>query len=298
MNKKKLWRIIWIISIYALLISILYLVILYKTKWEGKDLNTYLYFYDCGDSICTSTHKPKVTYNKMKCENEECPFIDNINKNIVILNNEKKSWIYDYKKNEIINNQYNEYKYISNNNYIIKNNSGKYGVISINQKNKIDLLVEDIYDKIIDYKDNCLLYIKDGKYKIKNIKDKKLININNSSQNIQLINDKYYYYQENNKYKINEYNTNKPVNENLYNYIFAIDNIILTINNKSIDILNNNTLESTLLLKIPTYFKYSNNNEIKSLNIKVNHDILYFTVILDDKKYQNYRYDLKTNKML
>ena len=43
MKNNSLWRVIWIVGIYAVLVSILYLVIIYKVKWENKDLNKYLY---------------------------------------------------------------------------------------------------------------------------------------------------------------------------------------------------------------------------------------------------------------
>ena len=44
MKKNNLWRVIWIVGIYAVLVLILYLVIMYKVKWEDKDLHKYLYF--------------------------------------------------------------------------------------------------------------------------------------------------------------------------------------------------------------------------------------------------------------
>ena len=54
MRSSKIWRIIWIVGIYAVLVLILLLVIDYKVRWESKDLNTYLYFYNCNNNLCAS----------------------------------------------------------------------------------------------------------------------------------------------------------------------------------------------------------------------------------------------------
>ena len=298
MNKKNLWKVIWIVSIYALLISILYLVILYKTKWEGKDLNTYLYFYDCGETVCTSTTRQNKIYNKIKCEDKICPSIKDMHDDIVILSNSEKEWIYNYKKNAILSNKYNNYKYINNNNYIVKNNTGRYGIISLTANGEEEMVVEDNYSKIIDYKNDYLLYVEDNKYNIVNVPKDKNINLDDNYKNIGLINDKYYYYLKDDKYLINDYNTNKATNSETYNYIYSYGGVVIVVNNRAIDILNADDLKSTLLMKIPTFFEYKSSQEIKSLNIKVNKDILYFNVILEDKKYQSYRYDLKNKKIL
>ena len=65
MKNNSLWRVIWIVGIYAVLVSILYLVIIYKVKWENKDLNKYLYFYNCSGQICTSDISQNNFYSKI-----------------------------------------------------------------------------------------------------------------------------------------------------------------------------------------------------------------------------------------
>ena len=47
MKEKNLLRVGWIAGIYIILALILYMVVDYKVKWEDRDLNTYLYFYNC-----------------------------------------------------------------------------------------------------------------------------------------------------------------------------------------------------------------------------------------------------------
>ena len=95
-----IWKIIWISGIFAILITILYLVVTYKVKWEHKDLNTYMYIYSCDDLVCSSTTKQNKYYSKILCENNTCPYITKIlDNNKLILNKDNKSWIYDYKTN-------------------------------------------------------------------------------------------------------------------------------------------------------------------------------------------------------
>ena len=95
MKKDKIWKVIWIIGIYAILVTVLYLVVLYKVEWEDKDLNTYLYFYDCDNNLCTSSTKQDKYYSRFLCENNSCPYVTNIIKNNLILEKEGKSLIYD-----------------------------------------------------------------------------------------------------------------------------------------------------------------------------------------------------------
>ena len=51
MKKTNIWKIIWLVGVYVILLFILYLVIIYKVKWEDKDLNRYLYFYNCNGYV-------------------------------------------------------------------------------------------------------------------------------------------------------------------------------------------------------------------------------------------------------
>lgn len=292
MKKNNLWRVIWIVGIYAVLVLILYLVIMYKVKWEDKDLHRYLYFYNCSDSLCTSDVAQDKYYSRILCEDDACPYVSSVNDNLVILNKKDKSWIYDYANEKILNDKYNLYEYLKDNYYIVKDNSNNVGLINNNDEIIIPL---DKYGKIIDFKNDYLLYFKDGEYYVKNIADNNELIA--SENELILINNKLYGYVEDNYYYIASYDTKDKVNDNSYNYIFTYGDIILTINDKKIDIMTTD-LKSTLIMRIATYYDYMVEKERDSLNIKVRDDILYFSVRNKDEKYTIYKYDLKNKKIL
>lgn len=292
MKKNNLWRVIWIVGIYAVLVLILYLVIMYKVKWEDKDLHKYLYFYNCNDSLCTSDVAQNKYYSRVLCEDDVCPYVSSINDNLVILNKKDKSWVYDYANEIVLNDKYISYVYLKDNYYIVKDNSNNVGLINNNDETIIPL---DKYGKIIDFKNNYLLYFKDGMYYIKNITDD--TELIASENELILINDKLYGYVEDNNYFIASYDTKNKVNDNSYNYMFSYEDIILTINDKKIDIMNTD-LKSTLIMRITTYYDYTIEKERDSLNIKVRDNILYFNVKNEDEKYTSYKYDIKNKKIL
>ena len=147
-NKKtRIWKFIWILGVYSILTTILYLVILYKVKWEDRDFNTYLYFYNCNNNICSSITKPKQYYNKIVCENHQCPYISSFSDNILILTNNNKSWLYDYKSGSIYNDNYIDYKLFKDKFFIVTDQNLKQGIIDKEGK----VVVQIKYDKIIDF---------------------------------------------------------------------------------------------------------------------------------------------------
>ena len=79
--------------------------------------------------------------------------------------------------------------------------------------------------------------------------------------------------------------------------MFSYEDIILTVNDKKIDIMNTD-LKSTLIMRITTYYDYTIEKERDSLNIKVRDNILYFNVKNEDEKYTIYKYDIKNKKIL
>ena len=79
--------------------------------------------------------------------------------------------------------------------------------------------------------------------------------------------------------------------------MFSYEDIILTVNDKKIDIMNTD-LKSTLIMHITTYYDYTIEKERDSLNIKVRDNILYFNVKNEDEKYTSYKYDIKNKKIL
>lgn len=294
MKNNNLWRIIWIVGIYALLVSILYLVIVYKVKWENKDLNKYLYFYNCSNSLCSTSDKLQGSYySKILCDNDVCPYIENINNNLLILKNNDKSFIYDYLDEKIISNNYLQYKYLNDNYYIIVDEFGKQGIMDISGV----VVVNPEYTSIGDYNEKYLVYLDNDSnlYKIKDMTTGNDLSV--SYEKIILINDKLYGYILDNKYYVSSYDSLPSESDTSYDYLYVLNDIILTINDKKIDIINYD-LKSTLVMTIPTFYEYRAGQERDSLNIYEDNDIMYFNVFLEDNKYITYRYDLRNKKIL
>ena len=286
--KKNLWHLIWIIGLYITLIAILILIVEYKVKWENKDLNTYLYFYNCSGSLCTTENKISDYYSKVKCNEKTCPYIREKNENLLILAIDQKEYVFDYLSDKIINDSYSKYTF-TNNNLIVKNKENKYGVINLNN----EVLVNPEYNKIIDYKNGYLAYAENGKVGV--INKEKNIDLKPSYEDVTIINDDKYAYLEDGKYYIASYETELPINNSLYDYIYAIDSTILVFKDNKLDILNTD-LRSNLLLKIDTFYNYQIEKERESLNLYQEGNLLHFTIYKEDNSIK-YIYDLKNNKL-
>lgn len=288
----KIFKLIWLIGIYSILGIILYLVIEYKVVWENKDLNTYLYFYNCNNNLCTSTTIPKEYYNRIICENNICPYITNIINDNVILSNSNKSWMYNYITEDIKDDNYKTYELIKNNYFIVTNQENKQGITDLLG----NIVVNTTYEKIHNYHNNILLYKENNVYKIK--KDDVIYDLDPQYTDIVLINETLFAAKKDNIYRIYKYNNlTEPYNEYTYEYIYAHNDVLLTINNKKIDILTTK-LNSTLIMKIDTFFEYQIEKERGSLNIKTTDDFLYFNVFKNEKEYIQYIYNLKEKKLV
>ena len=68
-------------------------------------------------------------------------------------------------------------------------------------------------------------------------------------------------------------------------------------NNKKIDILDKN-LNSTLLMKINSFYDYTTEKERSSLKIRTDGLNIYFRVYTDDEKYTDYVYNIKNKKIM
>lgn len=290
MKSNNLWHIIWIIGIYAILVSILYLVIIYKVKWEDKDLNTYLYFYECSNNLCTTTEKIDNYYGSIVCKDDKCPYIISRYNNYVVLNDNGIELLYDYKNDKIINDEYISYKFSSSNDLIVQNKAGLYGIISVDGT----VIIDPTYDLILDYLSNNIAYMQNGKVGIINTISN--ININPIYENIILINDKLYGYMEDNYYYIASYDTEVPVNNEKYDYLYSIDGIMLVIKDKKVDILGSN-LKSKLVMKVETFYNYQIEKERESLNTYKEGSLLHFSIVNNDQSITNYIYDINNNKL-
>lgn len=290
-KSSKIWKIVWIGGIYVLLIVILYLIIVYKVEWEDKDLNTYLYIYDCGNDICTSTTSQDNYYNKVLCENDVCPYIDEIIDNNLILRTENNSWIYDYVQGKIIDNNYVNYRFIGNNMYVVNDDTGKYGIIDGSGLVLVDLK----YDYIDDYKDGYISYIKNNLYGIANTDME--YNLEPVYEDIVLISDKIFAGKKENVYQLHSYQNVNDSNSNKYDYVYSYNGVIFVINNKKVDILDTN-LNSTLLMKIDCFYGYTTEKERDSLKIYSDNDNIYFRIYTSEEEYTEYTYSVKNKKLI
>lgn len=290
MKKKNFLRISWIVGLYAILISILYLVIIYKVKWEDKDLNTYLYLYNCSNELCTSTTSQSTYYGKLVCKDKICPYIIEKSDNYLVLSDNNGQFLYDYVNDKIVNDQYSTYKLTNDNNFIVIDKDNNYGILSKNN----ELLVNFINKEIIDYKNGFILYKENGKYGVINESEK--INIKPSYEKIILIDNNIYGYLEDGKYYIASYDTEVPITGNTFDFIYSIDNILFVVNNKQFDILDNNLI-SKLLMKIDCHYDYKVEKESATLNIRKKDNLVLFSIYVTNDEYTNYIFDLKNNKL-
>ena len=290
MKSSNLWRIIWIVGIYVLLGLILYLVIVYKVQWEDKDLNTYLYLYDCNHNLCTSRNNQEDYYNKILCEDDICPDIMDVIDNMVILKNNNISWLYNYIDDNIVSDKYTSYKYIGNDMYVVSDNAGKYGII-----NELEEIIVPIkFNHIDNYNGAYISVINNDAYGI--IKADGLFEIKSIYQDVVLINDKIFAGMNNNKYYMYSYNNINRINDNEYDFVYANSDVVLVIKNKKIDILDSN-LNSMLLMKLDTFYDYTTEKERDSLDIYSDEKFIYFKVYISETEYKMYQYAIKDKKI-
>lgn len=291
MKSSKLWRLIWIVGIYVVLLTILYLVVLYKVKWEHKDFNTYLYFYDCGRQLCTSTIVQDDYYNKVLCEDDVCPYIDTIIDENLILKNNGSSWIYNYVQGNVVHNKYNDYRYIGNDMFVVSDEVASYGVIDKDGNVLVDLK----YNYINDYKNGIISYVINNLYGVVSIDG--VYQIDAIYDDVVLINDKIFAGKKNNIYQMHSYDDINSDNANKYDFVYSYEDVIFVINDKKIDILNNK-LDSTLLMKINTFYKYTTEKERDSLEIYSDGENIHFKVFVNELEYTTYKYSIKDKKLV
>ena len=291
MKSSKIWKIVWVAGIYAILFAILYLVIIYKVEWEDKDLNTYLYFYDCSNNLCTSTTLNNDYYSKIMCEDDICPYIKEMIGNNVILERDGVSWIYSYMDDKIIDNKYIGYRYLDNDLYVVTDKDNKQGIINSGG----EVLVLPQYEYIDDYLDGFISYKEDNLYGIHT--GDGVSNVDANFEDIVLINDTLYAGKKNNAYNIYSYKDSNYVSASQYNYLDSYMDVIFTINDKKIDIMTID-MKSTLLMKIKTFYEYTTEKERESLNLHSDGEYLYFDVFTSETEYTSYKYNIASKKIV
>ncbi len=177
-SKINIARIIWITSIFAILITILIMVMDYKINYQylNQEANNKLYFYNCDNEVCTSQSNKlkKELYSEYNCYTA-CPkYKGTINEKYALLKNKEGYILYNYKEGIKIAENYDEYKFI-NDNYIIVTKNKLKGVIDTNNNKTIEIKYTDIgYYKnkyLTGYNTNSIIVKSDNVYGIINYKD-------------------------------------------------------------------------------------------------------------------------------
>lgn len=178
--KENIPKVIWISSIFALLITILIMVMDYKINYQYSTNNiNKIYFYNCNGEVCTTRTKSanKKTYSEYLCSTE-CPeYKGKINKDHVILKEKNGNILYNYKLGIKVSEGYDKYQFI-NQEYIIVTKNNLEGVIDINN----NITIKPEYTQIgyyknkilIGYNTNSIIIKKDDSYGIINYKTGKI----------------------------------------------------------------------------------------------------------------------------
>ena len=180
MKKINIPRIIWVSSIFIILIISLLLVMKYKINYEYLSFD-YLYFYECEDNLCVSESKDNnhLIYSKYECGYDICPkYLKKLDDKYVILEKNSKYILYDYRLNKVVSDSYSNYEVI-NNNYIIVSNNSKKGIIKVNGEVVVNTIYEDIgyrnNEYLTGYNLNNIIVKNNNLYGIISFKDGKII---------------------------------------------------------------------------------------------------------------------------
>ena len=290
MKKINWWKLVWVLGIYIILGLILYLVIEYKVKWESLDTNKYLYFYDCDSNLCTSTTKVGSYYSRYIYK-KDSPYIISYDDETAIINDNGKYLVYDYKNDKVISKSYDWYKYLfyNGNTYFIIRGNNKVGIID----NQGSMVVNNIYDNIalennmLKVSNNSLYGLLDSDFNIYLDIEYQYVEVNGENVIIE----------KDNKYSL--LSLSKEVMGSDYVYISKVDdsNYLVIDKDNKIDIVNNK-LESNLIMIINGSLDYSNTNNIDTLNIRFEDNIMLFDVLSSDKEGITYRYDIVSKKLV
>lgn len=180
MRKINIAKIIWVSSIFIILIIVLLLVMNYKINYQY--LTHYkLYFYDCSGNLCVTEveDNSNLLYSKYDCGYEECPvYLKNLQDTYAVLKKDSAYILYNYRTSHAITQDYHDYQ-VLNDKYLIVTKSAKKGIIDINGNIIIAPKYEEIGDNTKEYLSgynlNYIIAKKDDKYGIISFKTGEVI---------------------------------------------------------------------------------------------------------------------------
>ena len=180
MKKINIARKVWILSIFLILIVILIAIIDYKVHFEYLANNS-LYFYDCSGNLCVTEVKNDnhLLYSKYQCGYEECPiFKSELDDNKVLLENDDKTILFDYRLGNVISSDYDNYQ-ILNSNFLIVTRNQMQGIIDIDNNQTVAVNYDQLgiirEDYLTGYNLNAIIAKKNEKYGVISIKDGTII---------------------------------------------------------------------------------------------------------------------------
>ena len=182
MKKIFIPRLIWVSSIFGVLIAILLMVMDYKIHYQYSKPSEVLYFYECDGSLCTSLTKDnnKTIYSFYDCYYSSCPkYKKIIYDDYALLEEKKNSYIlYNYKTGNVVTSGYQEYEFI-NVDYVIVKRDNKYGIIDLEDNITVSPSYDDIgYHEnniLTGFNTNSIIAKKNNKYGIISYKDGKIV---------------------------------------------------------------------------------------------------------------------------
>ena len=173
MRKQNIGRILWVTSLFLLLITILFMVMDYKINYQYLEEKA-LYFYECDGTLCVSTaqEEKNLIYSKYSCGENECPtYQKNLDDNYVLLSEKNNSnlILWNYRQGKKVSNQYESYYLLDTNHFIVSKNK-KQGIIDQDNKIIVPLLFDEIgiseNNLITGYNFENIIIKKDKKYGI------------------------------------------------------------------------------------------------------------------------------------
>ena len=251
--KEKIFKIIWVCGVYLLLLVILLMIMVYKIRYQDTINYRYLYFYNCNDDICATKNEKEIVdksliYSVYKYQKKDPTFVKLNDEYVKIYDNDKVVLYSIHKR--IITNNYKDYILINNDNpeFIAENENGIFGIIDNQGKKQTGF----VYSKFTTYNKELIAGIHDNKYGIITLDGKKtFLNFE-------------------------------------YDNIIIYDDVIITVKDNTIDIIDNNK-QSYITDKIT--IEDANNVKIEKVENKV--------IIKENKEneYNEYKFDVD-NKVL
>ena len=182
MKKNNKFTYIWVTGLFSFLLVILLMVIDYKVNYEDAVIYKYLYFYDCSNSLCSTTNfddiEDKSTLYSVYKYLDELPTYQELGSEYIAIDNKV---LYNYIRGESIANNHHDYQLVSLGDitlFIAKSTADTYSIIDTD-----GIIKYSDYQNITNY-DRVLLLIKDN-------------NITISDLNFQSLNEETISYSEN-----------------------------------------------------------------------------------------------------